>query len=168
MTLVDGDSNQPVGNYGRQDQADYGAPVDETEALTEGPDAAVVRTYLRPLLPGGYDVERYTSAMGTERADAAGAVTVVLPEPLPGYIWLVDRIGLVASTGGWAAVVFYVGPATMRRLVDVADAGGPNAIADQASPIVVGAGLPLTAVGSGMPVGAELTVHAQYRLARAL
>lgn len=168
MTVVDNDNNQPTGNYGPMDGSDWSQPEDVTQEALQGEAAGVVRTYLRPLLPGGYDVERYTSARATATADAAGACTVWFPDVLPGSMWLVDRVGLVASAGGWGAVAFYVGDPAMRQLVDLADAGGPLDVADETSPIVVGAGVPLVAVAAGMTPAAELTVHVQYRLAVAL
>lgn len=148
---------------------DFSEIVDRFTAATEGMAAQLVRTLARPLLPGGYDVVRYSSAVAVGVADAAGACTIQFPEVLPGHMWFVDRIGLVASAGSWSSVAFYNGPATMRRLVDVSrNPGASFDISDQANPVVIGQGLTLTAVGAGLAVGVELTVNVQYRLAVAL
>ena len=151
----------------RQDQADQSALIDEIRNLVEGGVAQIVRTILRPLLPGGYDLVRFTTQTVVGTADGSGACTVELEDVQPGHVMLVDRIGLVASTGTWTSVGVYLGPASQGRIVDYSNAGTPD-VSIQENPLVVGAGQPLTFVAAGMTANAQLVVTVLYRLAVAL
>lgn len=150
----------------RQDQADQSALVDQVAQMVDGAAAQIVRTILRPLLPGGYDLVRYSRRTLVGTAGVGGACTVQLDGIEPGYVYFVDRLGLVANTGTWAQVAVYSGPASGGALVDISTAGSPD-VSIQENPLVVGPE-GLTLVAAGMTNGAQLAVTVLYRLGRAL
>ena len=151
----------------RQDQADQSELIDEIRDLVEGGVAQIVRTILRPLLPGGYDLVRFSAQTIVGTADGSGNCTVELPDVQPGHVLMIDRIGLVASAGTWTSVAVYLGPASQGRIVDISTAGTPD-VSIQENPLVVGTGQPLTFVAAGMTANAQLVVTVLYRLAVAL
>ncbi len=128
----------------------------------------LVQLLSTPLLPGGYAVERYTTATTTLTANGSGVadgpVTVVGDDP--GYMWLIDRIGTFVNVGSYTSAVFTLGDYTRGRVLDVSRQV-PDA-ADEHAAIVAGSGENLHVYASGMTAGAQLVVTVAYRLARAV
>jgi hypothetical protein len=99
------------------------------------------------------------------QANAAGVATLVFSGPPPGFKWKVERASVGSQQGHFTTCEVHAGAINTQNkfltLVDVTTV--PNsAVADEASPIFVGPGQPLTFVFNGGTVGDDATARIQY------
>ncbi len=96
---------------------------------------------------------------GSIALDAAGAGTAIISQPIPGLAYLIERITIMGIAVGTVNV--YAGPAGDANLADYTTVL-PN-VSDEASPVYVAQGQPITVEITGGPALGTAKITLQLR-----